>query len=325
MRKSTPTSPVKRETKPSAEALSHMRAGDVLVVRRLPRPRRSLKDLLGGTGWAKRMPGLRSLVKGLRTNTAHGRMAFQIFGAIAEFEHELTRAAHAGRPRCCAATGPHRRLSIPQRCDSEQLDAGANPARPRISIPRRCDSEPSTGGVGGRAGGFQYLKGAIQRHQASPCVIVSGAFQYLKGAIQRSLYYFRFCASGGFQYLKGAIQRRMLTLPSAAMSFISIPQRCDSEPADFDGTDWIDAEFQYLKGAIQSWPEKARRRSHRRISIPQRCDSEALPAPRGGAGVCISIPQRCDSEQCALPAQIRLRGISIPQRCDSEVSQARPT
>jgi hypothetical protein len=48
MKKSTPTSPVKRETKPSAEALSHMRAGDVLVVRRLPRLRRSLRPTEGG-------------------------------------------------------------------------------------------------------------------------------------------------------------------------------------------------------------------------------------------------------------------------------------
>ena len=33
----------------------------------------------------------RSIVEGLRTDTAHGRMTFQIFGALAEFERELIR------------------------------------------------------------------------------------------------------------------------------------------------------------------------------------------------------------------------------------------
>ena len=63
---------------------------DTLVVRRLPRLGRSLKDLLSVVeALEEKGSGFRSLVEGLRTDTAHGRMVFSIFGALAEFEREL--------------------------------------------------------------------------------------------------------------------------------------------------------------------------------------------------------------------------------------------
>jgi DNA invertase Pin-like site-specific DNA recombinase len=75
-----------------AEALDRLRKGDVLVVRRLPRLGRSLKDLLEVVDFLEeRGAHFRSVVDGLSTDTAHGRMVFQIFGAVAEFERELIR------------------------------------------------------------------------------------------------------------------------------------------------------------------------------------------------------------------------------------------
>jgi len=75
-----------------AEALDRLRKDDTLVVRRLPRLGRSLKDLLEVVEFLEeRGAHFRSIVDGLSTSTAHGRMVFQIFGAVAEFERELTR------------------------------------------------------------------------------------------------------------------------------------------------------------------------------------------------------------------------------------------
>ena len=81
------------ETLPQRDlALSHLRKGDTLVVRRLPRLGRSLKDLLEVINAVEeKNAAFRSLVDGFDTGTAHGRLVFQIFGAIAEFERELIR------------------------------------------------------------------------------------------------------------------------------------------------------------------------------------------------------------------------------------------
>jgi DNA invertase Pin-like site-specific DNA recombinase len=53
---------------------------------------RSLKDPLGVIDAVEEKgAAFRSLVGGFDTATAHGRLVFQIFGAIAEFERELIR------------------------------------------------------------------------------------------------------------------------------------------------------------------------------------------------------------------------------------------
>src|SRR5690349_11652645 len=69
--------------------LDHLRAGDVLVVWKLDRLSRSLKDLLHimerihGAG-----AGFRSVTEAVDTTTAAGRMLMQMVGAFAEFERE---------------------------------------------------------------------------------------------------------------------------------------------------------------------------------------------------------------------------------------------
>ena len=73
-----------------AEALGYLRAGDTLVVWRLDRLGRSLKDLItlvarleaGGIGF-------KSITEAIDTTTNSGKLIFHIFSALAEFERAL--------------------------------------------------------------------------------------------------------------------------------------------------------------------------------------------------------------------------------------------
>jgi DNA invertase Pin-like site-specific DNA recombinase len=73
-------------------ALDYLRPRDALVVRRLPRLGRSLKDLLGVIDRLdEKGADFRSVIEGMNTSSAQGRLVFQVFGALAEFERELIR------------------------------------------------------------------------------------------------------------------------------------------------------------------------------------------------------------------------------------------
>lgn len=75
-----------------AAALDYMRKGDTLVVWKLDRLARSLKQLIETVeGLEKRGIGFRSLTEAIDTTTAGGRLVFQIFGALAEFERGVIR------------------------------------------------------------------------------------------------------------------------------------------------------------------------------------------------------------------------------------------
>jgi DNA invertase Pin-like site-specific DNA recombinase len=81
-----------------AQALSHLRAGDTLVVWRLDRLGRSLAHLIETI---KELEGrgvhFRSLQEQLDTGTSGGKLVFHVFGALAEFERDLIRErTHAG-------------------------------------------------------------------------------------------------------------------------------------------------------------------------------------------------------------------------------------
>ena len=72
--------------------LDHLREGDVVVVWRLDRLGRSLKNLLALVEDLKeRGVGFRSLTESIDTTTSGGKLVFHIFGALAEFERTLTR------------------------------------------------------------------------------------------------------------------------------------------------------------------------------------------------------------------------------------------
>lgn len=88
--------------------LNYAEDGDTIVVARLDRLGRSLAHLVTTvTDLGERGIGVRSLHEQLDTTTASGRLAFHVFGALAEFERELTRertqaglaaASDRGRP-----------------------------------------------------------------------------------------------------------------------------------------------------------------------------------------------------------------------------------
>ena len=72
--------------------LDHLRPGDVVVVWRLDRLGRSLKNLINLVeNLADREVGFSSLTESIDTTTANGKLFFSIMGALAEFERELIR------------------------------------------------------------------------------------------------------------------------------------------------------------------------------------------------------------------------------------------
>lgn len=105
-------------------ALDYAREGDTLVVWRLDRLGRSIKDLIDMvTLLETRKVGLKSLHESLDTSSSSGKLIFHIFAALAEFERNLIRertqagldAARArgrkgGRPK--SLDGDKRRLAV---------------------------------------------------------------------------------------------------------------------------------------------------------------------------------------------------------------------
>lgn len=73
-------------------ALDYLRPGDTLIVWKLDRLARSLKQLIETVEELERRKiGFRSLTEAIDTTTPGGRLVFQIFGALAEFERGLIR------------------------------------------------------------------------------------------------------------------------------------------------------------------------------------------------------------------------------------------
>ena len=68
----------------------HLRNGDTLVIWRLDRLGRSLKDLLIWSSYLEREGiALKSLQESIDTSSSTGKLVFHIFGALAEFEKSL--------------------------------------------------------------------------------------------------------------------------------------------------------------------------------------------------------------------------------------------
>jgi DNA invertase Pin-like site-specific DNA recombinase len=73
-------------------ALDYLRAGDTLVVWKLDRLARSLRQLLDTVATLhSRQIGLRSLTEAIDTGTPGGTLVFHLFGALAEFERAIIR------------------------------------------------------------------------------------------------------------------------------------------------------------------------------------------------------------------------------------------
>jgi DNA invertase Pin-like site-specific DNA recombinase len=72
--------------------LDNLRAGDVLVIWKLDRLRRSLRHLVELVhGLMEKGVGLKSLNDPIDTTTPQGRLSFNLFASLAEFERDLIR------------------------------------------------------------------------------------------------------------------------------------------------------------------------------------------------------------------------------------------
>ena len=134
-------------------AIDYTRPGDTLVVWKLDRLARSLKQLIETVeGLGERDIGLRSLTEQIDTTSPGGRLIFHIFGALAEFERSIIRdrtiagltAARArgrvgGRPRALDQAGiaaAKAMLSDPEITVAEVANRlGVNPSTLYRAIP----------------------------------------------------------------------------------------------------------------------------------------------------------------------------------------------
>jgi len=74
------------------QALRELRSGDTLVVWKLDRLGRSLRDLLDVAEMLReRGVALRSLTEHIDTSTAAGTMLYAVLGAVAQFERDVLR------------------------------------------------------------------------------------------------------------------------------------------------------------------------------------------------------------------------------------------
>ena len=74
------------------DALDHLRSGDTLIVWRLDRLGRTLKQLIELINdFNARSIGFKSLQENIDTTTSGGKLVFHIFGALAEFERDIIR------------------------------------------------------------------------------------------------------------------------------------------------------------------------------------------------------------------------------------------
>ena len=99
--------------------LDHLRPGDVLVVWKLDRLSRSLKDLLLLLERVDRAgASFQSLTEAVDTSTAAGRMLMQMLGTFSEFERSMLRERTLAGLKSARAAG--RRIGRPRTLDDNQ-------------------------------------------------------------------------------------------------------------------------------------------------------------------------------------------------------------
>lgn len=128
-------------------ALDYLRLGDTLVVWKLDRLARSVRQLVEtAADLATREIGLRVLTQQIDTTSAGGRLIFHVFAAVAEFERELMlERTHAG---LASARAANRRGGRPKALDEAQIRrAKAMLADPMITVEevaQQLGTAPST-------------------------------------------------------------------------------------------------------------------------------------------------------------------------------------
>jgi len=138
------------KARPQLEALlEHLRKGDVVVVWKLDRLARSLKDLVSLVNQIQEKgASFQSVNDQIDTTSAHGKFTFHIFASLAEFERDIIRertkaglaAARArgrvgGRPKGLSKKAQHKailaerlylegELSISEICEQLSISKG---------------------------------------------------------------------------------------------------------------------------------------------------------------------------------------------------------
>jgi DNA invertase Pin-like site-specific DNA recombinase len=129
------------------DALEFARSGDTLIVWKLDRLARSMKQLIETVDNLRvRSIGFRSLTEALDPTTEQGRLVFHMFGALAEFERSLIRE------RTQAGLAAARRLGRtggrPLKLTEDDLDVArallANPDIGVTQIAHRLGVSPAT-------------------------------------------------------------------------------------------------------------------------------------------------------------------------------------
>ena len=143
------------------EALDYARSGDTLIVWKLDRLARSMKQLIE-TVEKLRLQGIgfRSLTEAIDTTTAQGVLVFHMFSALAEFERQLIR--ERTRAGLKAAKRMGRIGGRPAKLTEDDLDAArtllANPDITVADVADRLGVSPATL--------YRYLPAARTAHAA---------------------------------------------------------------------------------------------------------------------------------------------------------------
>jgi DNA invertase Pin-like site-specific DNA recombinase len=113
-----------------ADAISYAGSGDTIVVWKLDRLARSIKQLIDTIETLRvRRLGFRSLTESLDTTAPQGRLVFHMFGALAEFERSLIRERTQAGLLAAKRTG--RTGGRPPKLTDEDIEA----ARAMLSNP----------------------------------------------------------------------------------------------------------------------------------------------------------------------------------------------
>jgi len=133
------TSGAAKERPELEKCLEALRDGDTLVVWRLDRLGRSLKDLVSKMEkLEERGADFVSLTEGIDTTTAQGKLTFHIFGALAEFERELSRERTMAGLRAARERG--RVGGRPPALDEEDIpEVQALMKDPEVSASQICE------------------------------------------------------------------------------------------------------------------------------------------------------------------------------------------
>jgi DNA invertase Pin-like site-specific DNA recombinase len=129
------------------DVLEFARSGDTVIVWKLDRLARSMKQLIETIETLRvRGIGFRSLTEALDTMTAQGRLVFHMFGALAEFERSLIRErTQAG---LAAARRAGRTGGRPPKLSDDDIEAAkamlANPDIGVTQIAHRLGVSPAT-------------------------------------------------------------------------------------------------------------------------------------------------------------------------------------